>query len=330
MNPIAMSLLIAWSAQGQDKGLLVRVEPLFPEERYYGERFWMKIIYKNISNDSLFFGSTLSWFGCSDILWSTRAMDLAILNEKGKNVRGIWIIIDEFHQGMFGHEKPPDGWTKERLRDTWKYTLLLPGDSIIRLLNLVDFIGLKPATYTFDELKIDYSWVYGNWTGFWNGKIEIENIGYRFTVEDRGYKFKKEEKYGHTRLLVKDDKILVLLSGVDFLLKWGEKGIDTFEEAYEELLRVMKKEDTNSFLVFYVLDRATSLYAEEKVKSHYDASDERNLHAIRIAIAKADAIEFLIQDLKAKGYDSEFFRADYWFWLYYYRRTHIGKLGGEK
>ncbi|MEO0256803.1 MAG: hypothetical protein ABIM74_05875 [candidate division WOR-3 bacterium] len=256
-------------------------------------------------------------------------MDLVILNKKGKNVRGIWIIIDEANQGRFGHEKPPEGWAKERLRDTWEYTLLLPGDSIIRLLSLFDFIGLKPGTYTFDELKIDYSWVYGDWTGFWNGKIEIKNIGYRFTVEDKGYKLKKE-KGGWTRLLVKDDKILVLLSGPDFLWKWMERGIDTFEEAREELLRVMKEEDTNTFLVFYILNRAASFYAEERVGGHYDASDERNLYGIRKAILKANAIEFLIQDLKAKGYDSEFFRADYWFWLYHYRRTHIGKLGGEK
>ena len=324
-----IAILMGWSAEGQDKGLLVRIEPLFPEERYYGERFWIKVIYKNISNDSLFFGSGLTWHGCSDIIRSTRIMDLVILDENGRNARGVWIIINEVGIGKFGYKEPPEGWSRERLRNTWEYTLLLPGDSIIRLLSLFDFIGLSPGTYTFDELKIDYSWVYGDWTGFWNGKIEIKNIGYRFVVEDKKYEFKKE-KGGFTRLLIKDDKILAMLSGPDFLLKWVERGIDTFEETRGELLRVMKEEDPNTFLVFYVLEKAASLYADENVSGRYDASDERNLYTIRKACAKAFIIDYLIQDLKAKGYDSEFFRADYWLWLYHYRRTHIGKLGGEK
>jgi len=326
---IFIAILIGWSAEDQDKGLLVRVEPLFPEERYYGERFWMKVIYKNISEDSLFLGSGPTWHGCSDIIWSPRIMDLVILDENGRNARGIWIIINEVGTGRFGHREPPEGWSKERLRNTWEYTILLPGDSIIRLLNLFDFIGLSPGTYTFDELKIDYSWVYGDWTGFWNGKVEIKNIGYKFVVEDKKYKLKKE-KGEWTRLLIKDDKILALLSGPDLLWNMKERGIKTFDQAYKELLRVMKEEDPNTFLVFYVLQYTSSLYAEEKVSGHYDPSDERNLYAIREAIAQADAIEYLIQDLKSKGYDSEFFKDDYWFWLYHYRRTHIGKLGGEK
>jgi len=295
--------LITWFAEDQDKGLLVRIEPLFSKERRYEDRFWIKVIYKNISGDELILGGYPNWDACVDMRVSKRQMDIVILNEKGRNIRFVPVHINVSGLGKFGKEEPPEGWSRERLMNIRYHITLMPGDSVVKFLNLYEFTGAqKPGSLlTFDELKIDYTWYYGEWTGFWNGRIEIGNIGYQFKLEKE-----KLELYSPLQEAVRCKKI------------------KTLAEAEAELIKLLKK-DPNAPAVFMGMVAAADAYVYEK-----NIPSDDSLRSQKEAIARADAIEFLIQDLKAKGYDSEFFRADYWLWLYHYRRTHIGKLGGEK
>jgi len=313
---LLISAMMMWSAEGQDKGLLIRVEPLFQQERHYGERFWMKIIFKNVSEDTLVLRHCRHTYDVGGFL-ALRLMRIVIRNEDGDNVTflGIWPHIPQFNR--FGEAEPPKGWTRERFMAGTDYTSFLPGDSLIKLLNLYDYTGFrhKPGTYIFDELVMDYSKHLGDWTGMWNGRIEIKNIGYRYVIED------KPVKATFTTPL---------------RLKVGLYPTVSFAEVQGDLIKILKK-DPNSFEVYPGMEAVAKAYIWENFRR--EMSEKRigrlelmsdSLWDIKEAVARADAIEFLIQDLKAKGYDSEFFRADYWLWLYHYRRTHIGKLGGEK
>ena len=316
--------LVTWSAQGQDKGLLLRVEPLFPQERYYGERFWVKLIFKNVSADTLMLREWGPSWSISEPIREEDIRELAfpiIYDENGHDAYDPFLgYASAFFPGFgfFSSKEPREGWSRERiLKTTEGYIFLLPGDSLIKLFSVdcvtedsVNKGTRRPGVYIFDGFTYDYSKWAGDWTGFWNGKIEIKNIGYRFRLENKP-------------LSKETQSILPPQYGGE----WGEKAknIKNFDQAHQELIRIMKEEDPNTLRVFFALCAASELYAQEKIKPPYD-----EYRRIREACAKAFIIDYLIQDLKAKGYDSEFFRADYWFWLYHYRRTHIGKLGGEK